>query len=261
MRSYHNLSKILLVIEYDGTSYHGFQLQANVPTIQGELERALRKLSGEGVRVVAASRTDAGVHAKGQVVGFRIGSSFPAEVFVKALNYYLPLDIAVRRAYKVREDFDIRRNAVSREYQYYIINAPTRAPLKRDYAYFVPRVLDIETMNQACQILLGEHDFVSFATSMDTVGNTVRVVHKAKVEKEGDMVVFDMVANSFLPHQVRNTIGLLVDVGLGKVEVDEFRQILKSRKLGLAGPTAPAHGLFLTKVNYPACLGINDEDL
>ena len=107
-------------------------------------------------------------------------------------------------------------------------------------------------MNEACQAILGEHDFVSFATSLDRSGNTVRVVHKARVEKRNDIVVFDMVANSFLTHQVRNTVGMLIDIGLGKVGVGEFSRVLEARKPGLAGPTAPAHGLFLTKVNYPA---------
>jgi len=243
-------------MEYDGARYHGFQLQANSVTIQGETEKAIGKLTGERCRVIAASRTDAGVHAKGQTVSFRTGSHLPLRAFINGLNHYLPSDIAVKAAHKVEDSFDVRRNALSREYSYYILNSSTRSPIRQGFSHLVARRLDIEAMNQACQALIGEHDFASFVTCMEArIKSTVRNVSQAKVERDGELATFNMVANSFLPHQVRNTVGALIRVGLGKMSIDEFHGIIEARKLGLAGPTAPACGLCLMRVNYPRPFG------
>jgi len=239
-------------MEYDGTHYHGFQLQATLPTIQWEVEKALWELTGERTRVMTASRTDAGVHAKGQVVSFRTKSPLPPQTFVNGLNYYLPRDIAIKAAYRVDDSFNVRRDAISREYNYYIINSLTRSPIREGFSYRVGGHLDIEAMNQACQALIGEHDFISFASSTGIgTKNTVRRVYQAEMEKDGELVVFNMVANSFLTHQVRNTVGTLIRVGLGRMRVDEFCSIMKAKKPGLGGPTAPACGLCLMQVNYP----------
>jgi len=238
-------------MEYDGTRYHGFQLQANLPTIQGETEKALWKLTGERARVMAASRTDAGVHANGQVASFTTRSPLPTLTFVKGLNYYLPKDIAVKAAYRVENSFNVRRDAISREYNYYILNSLTRSPLMQGFSYLVATQLDIEAMNRACQALIGEHDFASFATCIGAgIKSTVRRVYQAEMKKEGELAIFTMVANSFLPHQVRNTVGTLIKVGLGKMSVDEFHGIIEAKKPGVAGPTAPACGLCLMRVNY-----------
>ncbi len=256
MRLINNLTKIALIVEYDGTHYHGFQLQANVPTIQSELERALLKLTGERARVMAASRTDAGVHAKGQVVSFRTRSSLRLKTFINGLNHYLPRDIAVKAAHGVSNSFNVRRDALSREYNYYILNSSTRSPLGGGFYYLVAGQLDIEAMNQACQALIGKHDFASFVTCFGSeIKSTVRNVHRAEMGKDGDMVVFNMVANSFLPHQVRNTVGTMIKIGLGKMGIDEFCSIIEAKKPGLAGPTAPACGLCLMQVNYPRPFG------
>ena len=245
-------TKVILIIEYDGTGYHGFQLQAKLPTIQGEIERALGELTGERRRVLTASRTDAGVHARGQVVSFRTDSQLAAATFVSGLNHYLPDDIAIRAACRVSDSVNVRRDAVSREYRYYILNSPTRSPIRRRFSYPVPGELDIEAVNEACRVLVGEHDFASFASQME-VGRkgTVKSVYRAGVEREEELVVFDMVANSFLPHQVRNTIGVLLKVGSGRMNTGEVIDIMEARKPGLAGPTVPACGLFLERVNYP----------
>jgi len=243
--------KIALIMEYDGTRYHGFQIQASAPTIQGETECALRKITGERVRISSASRTDRGVHAKGQMVAFRTASLLSPETFLRALNHYLPEDIGVRHAFWVRDDFDVRRDASSREYCYCILNSATASPLLRRSAHFMPRPLDIEAMNNTCQALLGTHDFAPFASSLNGMRNTVRTVYRAEVVREGDLVTFHMVANSFLPHQVRNTIGALMKVGLGKSDLAAFDEILRSRRLSIAGPALPPHGLYLLKVNYP----------
>jgi tRNA pseudouridine38-40 synthase len=249
------LSKFILLIEYDGTHYYGFQWQVGLPTIQSELEQAIRRFCGQSSRVVAASRTDAGVHARGQVVGFWAKSTLDTMTLVRALNYYLPGDIAVKEAYRAADDFNVRRDALSREYHYFILNSNTRSPFSRRFALFMPKVLDIRAMNEACQLIRGEHDFVSFASSLDGNMSTLRNVYEAEIEKKGDFTVFRIVANSFLPHQVRSTVGLLIRLGLGKIGIEDFRDIMEARSLGLAGPLSPACGLCLKKVNYSKPLG------
>ncbi len=244
-------TKIVLIVEYDGTHYHGFQLQANLPTIQGELEKALCKLTEERIRVLAASRTDAGVHAREQVVSFSTRSHHSLETFVKALNYYLPKDIVVKTAHRVSDSFNVRRHAVSREYNYYILNSLTRSPLREGFYYLVTGHLDIDAMSQACQALIGEHDFASFVNNNEAAAKgTIRRVYRAEMRREEDLAVFNMVANSFLMHQVRNTVGALIRVGLGKMSNEEFYSILEAKSRGLAWPTAPARGLCLMQVNY-----------
>lgn len=251
-----HLGKIILIMEYDGTNYHGFQFQAHLPTIQGEIEKALRKLIMERIRVKAASRTDAGVHARGQVVSFRTKSPLSLSAFINGLNYYLPRDIAVKEAYRVDDSFNVRHDAISREYNYYILNSLTRSPTRNGFFYHINANLDIGVMSQACQALVGEHDFASFMTCFKgKMRSTVRSVHRAEIEKDGELVVFSMVANSFLPHQVRNTAGALIKVGRGKISVDEFYSMVEVKKPALAGPTAPACGLCLMGVNYPRSLG------
>lgn len=253
-----DITKIVLVLEYEGTRYYGFQLQDNVPTIQGELEKGILKLTGEMSRVAAASRTDTGVHARGQVVSFRTASPLPMGKFVEGLNYYLPVDIAVKAVYRVSDLFDVRSDAVSREYKYYILNSQARSPLWRHYSYQVKGNLNIEDMNCACQELLGRHDFSSFMTDVDEeeeMASAVRDVYRVGVERKGDLVIFSIEANAFLRHQVRNTVGALIRVGLGRMSVDEFSGIIEARKPGPAGPAAPAQGLCLIRVKYPEPFG------
>jgi len=246
-----NGTQILLIMEYAGTGYHGFQWQNGLPSIQKEVEKALSKLTGERRRVISASRTDAGVHAKAQVVGFKTRSPLPTQNFVSGLNHYLPKDIAVKEAYRVSDAFRVRRDAVSREYSYYILNSPTRSPIREGQAYLVANPLNIEAMNRAAQTLIGEHDFASFVNGDGSwLESTVRNVSRAEVEKDGEMVTFHMAANSFLPHQVRTTVGALIRVGLDKMNLDQFRSIIEARLPGTAGPTAPACGLCLDRVNY-----------
>ncbi|MBN1161877.1 MAG: tRNA pseudouridine(38-40) synthase TruA [Dehalococcoidales bacterium] len=245
-------NRILLIIEYDGTNYHGSQLQVNAPTIQGEIERALKKLTGERTRIKIASRTDTGVHARGQVVGFDTKTKLPLKSFIDGLNHHLPTDIAVKKAYEAEPSFDVRRRAVSREYRYCVLNSPTRSPLKQGFSWRVAGKLDIEAMNRACRALIGRHDFASFVSSPATARQkrTVRDVFKAEITQDGDMIIFDIVGNSFLPHQVRNITGTLVKVGQGKMTEDEFKNVIEAATPGLAGPTVPAGGLCLMQVNY-----------
>ncbi len=252
------LTKIVLIMEYDGTDYYGFQLQANrpeQPTIQSELEKAIYRLTGEALRVLAASRTDTGVHAEAQVVSFRTHSILPPATFVSGLNHYLPVDIAIKAAYQVADSFNVRSNAISREYRYYILNRAVRTAINRRFAYHVPQPLDDMAMDRASRMLVGEHDFASFTGTIGSRIKTVRRVSRAAVERDGDMVVYEMTANSYLPHQIRNTVGALVQVGTGKMGIEDFHTMMEAKKPALAGPRAPAHGLFLMKVNYARPFG------
>ncbi len=242
---------IVLVLEYDGSRYNGFQLQKAQPTIQGEMEEALEKLTGDSIRVIAASRTDSGVHAYRQIVSFKTMSNLKKRAFIDGLNYYLPSDIAVKAAYHTESSFRVRSWAMSREYRYYIYNNATRSPLWKGYSYLVNGQLDIEVMNIAAKSLIGEHDLISFASNLGvTLKNTIRCVYRSECKRDGEIVIFSIEANSFLPHQVRNTVGSLIQLGMGKMDMEQFNSIIQARKIGLAGPAAPARGLFLVNVKY-----------
>jgi len=243
----------VLIIEYDGTNYHGSQYQTNAPTIQEEIEKALEKLTGKRTRISMASRTDTGVHATGQVAGFSMDSALPLESYGEGLNHFLPDDISVREAFMAEESFDVRRRAASREYRYSILNSPTRSPIRQRFSHKVAGKLDTKAMNKACRALIGKHDLASFVSSAEVAAKkrTVRHIHKAEFTRDENMVHFDIVANSFLPHQVRNTIGCLLKVGQGKMTASEFEKMIEARTPGLAGPTAPPTGLCLIRVNYP----------
>lgn len=255
------MAKIVLVMEYEGTRYHGFQYQDNALTVQAEVEKAVGRLTGESTRVAAASRTDAGVHAKGQVVSFRTGAGLPARIWVRAMNYYLPPDIAAKEAWLADDAFDVRRDAVRREYRYSILNSEVRSPLKLHHNYFFPQPLDVEAMQQASLLLEGQHDFASFTpVRVDKAGGSVRRVYEARVNRQGDLVQFSVTANSFLPHQIRHTVGALLQVGRGRLRVDQFGQIAEARKPGLAGPAVPPHGLCLMKVEYFKTLGNQENE-
>lgn len=243
---------MVLVVEYDGTAYHGSQWQMGLPTVQGEIEKALEKLTGESVRVAMAGRTDAGVHARGQVVGFRTGSNLSTENYVGGLNYYLPQDIAIKSAHMAEDSFDVRRSAVKRHYRYSILNTRTRSPLRETFAFRVAGTLDVAAMNVACRVIIGEYDFASFASDIGgEEKSTMRRVYRAEVTREDELINIDMVANAFVRHQVRSTAGCLVQIGLGKMSQEEFRGIIEAKSPGLAGPILPACGLCLVGVEYP----------
>jgi tRNA pseudouridine38-40 synthase len=246
------MTRVVLVVEYDGTDYFGFQWQDGQATIQQELERAVLRLTGENTRVVSASRTDTGVHADNQVVIFRTSSELPLHNFISGLNHFLPEAIAVKTAYYAPDGFHVQRSALRREYQYRILNRATRSPLKQRVTWCVPGQLEIEKMQEACRYLVGEHDFASF-TSPDSpmLKNTVRHVYRADVQESGEEIIFTVVAGSFLTHQVRNMVGMLVEVGRGKMSPLEFYSIMERKQIGLAGPRAPACGLRLVNIVYP----------
>lgn len=241
--------RLALVLEYDGAPYDGSQLQKRAPTIQGELEAALQKLTGETMRVAFAGRTDAGVHARGQVAAFTTTSGLETQVFVRGLNAWLPESIVVRQAAEVPERFDPRRHATSRTYRYTIYNHPVRSPLWRHDAWQVTDPLDTAAMQDAADELIGEHDFAAFSRREGV--RTVRCIRRCQVGRRDQLVTIEVEANAFLRQQVRRTAGALVQVGSGRLRAKEFRDLLRRAEPNSAGPVAPAHGLCLVRVTYP----------
>lgn len=246
-----HLKKIALIIEYEGTRFHGFQAQAQSPTVQEVLEEAIQSFTGEKVRVTCASRTDAGVHAAGQVVSFRTSAGHPPGTFIKALNHFLPADVAAIAAGEIPMGLDVRKAATGREYRYVVLNRPERSPLQRRWAYWVSQPLDVDGMARAAAGLCGDRDFAPFAGSLvPKTSSTRKVLERVEVRRRGELVVFDVAGNSFLHQQVRRMVGTLVKVGLGKMDLDEFSSLVNSRERGVAGPTLPPHGLYLMTVRY-----------
>jgi len=239
----------MAVIEYDGTDYLGFQLQAEGRTIQGEVERALAEVTRGETRVVSAGRTDAGVHAAGQVISFVPQWKHSLPELQRAMNALLPEDIAVHQMAWVADNFHPRFSAVSREYRYTILNQPFRSPLARRFAYHYLKSLDVEAMTRAARCLVGSHDFASFGRPPQGE-NTVRQVYRAEYTRQGQFIYFDIVANAFLYRMVRNIVGTLLLVGIGGLSPKGFEEILQARDRRRAGPPAPAHGLCLMRVSY-----------
>lgn len=239
-----------LVIEYDGTDYHGWQVQPNGRSIQGVLQDALARMTGESVSVVAAGRTDAGVHARAQVISFSLQRTVAAEKLVGGLNALTPPDMCVQSAETVGDDFHPRRAARSRVYVYCIWNARWLSPFWRRYAWHIRYRLDDERMHAAAVRLIGEHDFSSFQAAGCQAKHAVRRVLRSELERSGALLTYTIEATGFLRHMVRNIVGTLVEVGTGSRQADDFPTLLAARDRTQAGPTAPARGLCLTQVNY-----------
>ena len=238
------------MLEYDGAGYGGSQVQANAPSVQGALEQAIEKLTGERVRAAFAGRTDAGVHASGQVAVFDTGARHSTETFARALNALLPEDIAVRGAVDAPEGFDPRRHATSRTYRYSVWNAPYRSALHRRTVWHVSRPLDVDAMGREAAVLVGEHDVASFGAALSEGRGTVRRVFRSEVWRQGPLVLFEIEATAFLPHQVRRTAGALVEIGSGRLPEGSFARWLAEPRFGTAGPAAPPQGLCLVRVAY-----------
>jgi tRNA pseudouridine38-40 synthase len=241
--------RVIAVIEYDGTDYLGFQLQAKGRTIQGEVERALAEVTRKETRVVGAGRTDAGVHAVGQVISFVPQWRHSLPELQRAMNALLPEDIAVHQMAWVADDFHPRFGAVSREYRYTILNQSVRSPLARRFAHHYLKPLDVEAMTRAAKCLVGSHDFASFGRPPQGE-NTGRRVYRAECTRQDQFIYFDIVANAFLYRMVRSIVGTLLLVGIGELSPERFEEILQAGDRRRAGPPAPAHGLCLMRVNY-----------
>ena len=244
------MRNIKLTIEYDGTGYHGWQIQPNVETIQGTIEGKLAQITGETVRLVASGRTDAGVHATGQVAHFKTHSSLNVLSFLKGLNSLLPEDIRVKDVEEVEEAFHARFSAKGKVYEYRIFIGEVRSPFHRHFSWFVPGKLDLASMREAAMKLKGSHDFSSFCSTGSDHLSHIREIYTIDVGIRRDLIIIGVEANAFLKQMVRNIVGTLVEVGRRKLTPSQFGDILEARDRRRAGIAAPAQGLFLVRVNY-----------
>jgi tRNA pseudouridine38-40 synthase len=245
-----NTHRLALLLEYDGTAYGGSQRQKNAPSIQAALEEAIERLTGCPTRTAFAGRTDAGVHAIGQVAAFDTKAGHTVEIWQRGLNALLPMDIAVRSTLVVPAGFDPRRHARSRTYRYRIWNAAVRSPLLRWQAWHVKESLDIPRMARAAAALIGEHDFAAFGGSPGPGRSTRRRIFRSGIRIDGLLLMFEIEGTAYLPHQVRRTAGALVEVGRGKLAPERFQQWLETPEANAVGPSAPPHGLCLIAVTY-----------
>lgn len=239
-----------VTLEYDGTDFCGFQYQVGQRSVQAEIERGIHRLTGQEVRVHGAGRTDAGVHALGQVAGFRCDTRIPLESMALALNSAFPSDISTVAVEEVDDRFHARFSALSRAYVYVILNRPLPSAVYRRYTMHCPQPLNVEAMRRASVLLLGTRDFRSWANSTDETDSTVRRMIRCTVRPVKNFVLIHVEANAFLRGMVRNIAGTLVEVGAGKRSPDELTGITESRSRAEAGPSAPARGLCLVRVRY-----------
>ncbi|MBU1172572.1 MAG: tRNA pseudouridine(38-40) synthase TruA [Proteobacteria bacterium] len=244
------LTNFKLTIEYDGSAFHGWQIQPGLPTIQNEIQRILKTMTQEEIKIYGSGRTDAGVHALAQVAHFSCDTRISAERFRIALNLMLPPGIVIKDCQKVDASFHARYSVKKKTYRYSIFNSATPRSIGRNYFWFIPKPLDIQAMQAAANHLVGEMDYKSFEGTGSPRTSTVRHIDRADFQTKDNWVIFEISANGFLKFMVRNIVGTLVDVGLGKLTPDEFRAIIQSKDRTKAGATAPPQGLFLVKVDY-----------
>jgi tRNA pseudouridine38-40 synthase len=244
------LRNIRLTLEYEGTAYAGWQVQEGVPTVQGELERVLAVMLKTPVRVTGSGRTDAGVHALGQVANFRTEASIPLSGFFLGLNALLPQDITVRRTDEVPLTFDSRRSAKEKTYQYFLHVGDAPSALGRRTSWRPHGRVDIVEMGRAAGFLVGTHDFSTFRSAGCDASHAVRAVHKVWVKPRAEYVEIGVTGTAFLRHMVRIIVGTLVEIGLGKRSAHAICELIEGRDRRLAGPTAPPQGLFLSEVRY-----------
>lgn len=257
------MARVKLVLEYDGTNYVGWQLQHNGPSVQGRVQRALQALTGQPISVQAAGRTDAGVHARGQVVCFDTPVSLPMKAYWMGLNTHLPEDIAVVRAEEAEPDFDPRHWSRGKRYVYRISNRRSRSPLRRHTHWEIFLPLNVAAMQDAARHVVGKHDFSAFRASDCQAKGAVRELRRVELTgASGDEVVVTVEGTAFLKHMVRNLVGSFADVGRGKHPPEWIAEVLASGDRTKAGPTAPPHGLCLDEVFYgagPRDDGVDDE--
>ena len=241
---------IKLTIQYDGTDYYGWQMQASHITVQQVLQEALSIVCNHPVVLHGSGRTDTGVHALGQVAHFKTSSRIDMPQLHKGLNSLLPDDVVVREAVEAHPDFHARFDATARTYWYFILNEAVPSVFYRRYAWHVRKPLDIEAMRDAAALLVGMHDYSSFQAREREDACMVREVKRVRLKRVGPLLLFEIQASSFLRHMVRGIVGTLVETGLGKLSAAGMRDILMARDRSQAGPTAPAQGLFLKEVRY-----------
>jgi tRNA pseudouridine38-40 synthase len=250
------IRNIRIVLAYDGTPYLGWQVQPQGPTVQSVLQDALHRLTGERAFVKGSGRTDAGVHALGQVANFRTAVRMTPESFAPALNSVLPPAISVLASDEVGADFDAQFSTVGKLYRYRVFHSRSRSPFEHRRSWQIPHRLDIESMSCSASMLLGTNDFSSFRGSGCSARSPVRELRRCDVYQQDGLICFDLEADGFLRHMVRNVVGTLVDVGRGRLSPGAIADVLAARDRAAAGRTAPAHGLYLVKVDYPpGCAG------
>ncbi|MCK5098105.1 MAG: tRNA pseudouridine(38-40) synthase TruA [Desulfobacteraceae bacterium] len=244
-----------IVIEYNGRKYSGWQIQKDRITIQSELEKSLSIILNQKINIKASGRTDAGVHAYGQVANFIANTELPVTTIKKGVNSIINDSIVIRECDIVHENFHARYDAVSKEYHYHILNRPDPCAIQKNYVWHIKKDLDLSSMQKCCSILIGKHDFKSFEGAGSPKYTTIREIFSCKLcidtNNINHLIVFKISANGFLKFMVRNIIGTIVLAGLSKIDTLEFENILKAKNRNFAGPTAPAHGLFLMNVKYP----------
>lgn len=243
------MRNLKITLQYNGENYCGWQRQPNSPGIQGTVENAIYEITKEKVKVTASGRTDAGVHALGQVANFKTETNIPASRIPDALNAKLPKDISVISCEEVDMDFHARYNACGKTYRYLIYNRPYRSPLYKNLAYHVKYDLDWDKIRLEAKYLIGTHDFVGFMSSGSSVKDTVRTIYDIQIEEHEGITSIEISGNGFLYNMVRIIVGTLVDIGRGRIK-HNMEEIIKSKSRSMCGHTAPAHGLFLKKVNY-----------
>jgi tRNA pseudouridine38-40 synthase len=241
---------IKITIEYDGTRYHGWQIQSRGETIQAVLEKAVSTFLKIPTRVTGSGRTDAGVHARGQVANFFSAEIYNPHRIRRALNALTPDDIAIREVEGVPDSFDARRDGRSRVYEYHILNRSTSSPFYLNRAWHLHEPLDLEAMREAIPCLLGEHDFSSFRAAACDAEHAVRKVYRTSLDQRDELLVYTIEATAFLRHMVRNIVGTVAEVGLGLRTPQSFGELLEARDRTKAGLTAPPNGLFLVEVKY-----------
>lgn len=244
------MRNIRLLIEYDGTVYAGWQVQDNGPTVQGTIIEGIGKITGEEATLTGASRTDAGVHAMGQVANFRTSSGIPLNVIIGGLNSVLPDDIVIKDAAEVPPGFDSRRDAKGKTYLYRVLNRSVRSPLARRSAWFVHEPLDVDLMKEGAALIPGRKDFTSFRAKGSDAPHSVREVTSFIVERRGEFIEFEVKGTAFLRHMVRIMVGTIVTLGMGKYPLDDVTQIIDAKDRKRAPVTAPPGGLFLKEVQY-----------
>lgn len=242
--------RIKLIIEYDGSCFHGWQIQNNAITVQEEIEKAILRITGEKIRITGAGRTDAGVHAFGQTAHFDTESKIPADRFSKALNAVLPLGIAVISSEEVPGNFHARFSAVSKVYEYKILNRYHRSPLMVKRVWHVREPLNIQNMNKAAAAFLGHHDFSAFCGSGHSVSTFERTIYSSQWVFDGSYLIYRVSGNGFLYNMVRIMTGTMVEIGNNKRSVDSIKELFLKKDRNLAGITAPPYGLYLVMVNY-----------
>ena len=244
------MATLKLTIEYDGTGYAGWQRQPNQPTVQAAVEQAIQRITQTHIPVIGAGRTDAGVHALGQVASFRTDKTMPTEEWVRAFNALLPPDISVLSAERMADDFHARYSARGKLYEYRILNRMERSALKHTRAWHIRKPLDLAAMLEAASLLIGRHDFSSFQGSPTDNENPICDVRRLELKQEQALIRIEAQADRFLKQMVRAIVGTLVEVGQGKRPPKAMKEILEARDRRAAGPTAPAHGLYLVRVDY-----------